>query len=678
MKQSRSDNLSSPKRTPWLAVLLATAVLSASTTSAMPPKFIIAGDYPTRSETARIVSKVDLDQAEIERLLELDLQSNDSNWLDEARKIYQNGMHSGPYASLTLTKEADHLVDLPDPVDSMYSNSDIYDPKHYNIYELSTFGMNEDNSKQIQGIVKTSSDSLAGKTIQVNYPEDSNCMVEGKTEDCFAWKGGIVVQGYGALDYTYNIKTDNKYSSSLKSFSEDEGARMFYCEEHGGCGKYQEYQIFYNFYGTLDYGNIWIEAAFANGKTSFPEEYQSSHGYADVDFSHYADISRNVAISTATVAMNVFTQINRLMREFGMDGCEKSTKDFSSYGKHLSMDSVVAAWDQAVALYAGSALFAPEGATSTPSTTGSLYFHMAQTLAEEFGAMEVDKETNQPVSIVNRKVMEAFKTGRAAISQSDCGYDGDLWKSYTTVLHKMRAPWIQGVLKATFEYSDRHFDDLQDREEQRGKAAAYLAALMPDLHYCSPQAAGIVMEELSIMWPHNNAPEKLRPDYKKVQNALEHQYQCLGVTCDEIGGFINQATGGYFEETRPCGGYGTMMSQRRESVTYNTKFSSSSSSKVSPSSSSFVDNHKSGLAASSFFMALAVFGLTLSALMVTVRDRSRRNAATRLVSGVISQADYWLSRRTSNEEGYSRVDSGYEVQLRPMSTPLQAGEESLI
>ena len=174
---------------------------------------------------------------------------------------------------------------------------------------------------------------------------------------------------------------------------------------------------------------------------------------------------------------------------------------------------------------------------------------------------------------------------------------------------------------------------------------------MPDLFHCSPHAASVVMEELAIMWPHDNAPAKLRPDYARVQNALEHQYQCLGVTCDEIGGFLNQATGDYYEETRPCGGYGVMISQRRDSVAYTAP-----SSSILHHNKSFVNDHKSGLAVSSFLLALALFGVTLTALVATVRDRSRSNLATRLVSGVVSRADYWWSSSSSNNT-YNMVDS---------------------
>ncbi len=357
------------------------------------------------------------------------------------------------------------------------------------------------------------------------------------------------------------------------------------------------------------------------------------------------------------------------MIEFGLDGCKKNSKDFSSYGSHLSKDSIIASWDQAAALYAGSVLIAPEGSTTDSTKTGSLYYHMVETLANEFGAMQVDETTSQPVSIVNQKIMDAFATGKVALEQSDC--EVGVRSSYFTITNHMKTPWIQGVLKAAFEYSNFHYDNIQDREEQGGKAAAYMAALLPNLYECSPEAAEIVMEELAVMWPHGNSV-KLRPDFARVRNALEHQYQCIGVTCDEIGGFINPETGDYFEETRPCGGYGTMLTQRRDSVDYSQHESLNSFSKSSKSSLS----DKKSLVMSSFFVALGLFFVTLAALVVTVRDRSRNNFATRLVSGALSQADYWLSQQRG-EQTYNPVNNGYEVQLRPMSH-LQPGEESLI
>eukprot|EP00533_Pseudo-nitzschia_delicatissima_P016858 CAMPEP_0197265246 /NCGR_PEP_ID=MMETSP1432-20130617/2279_1 /TAXON_ID=44447 /ORGANISM="Pseudo-nitzschia delicatissima, Strain UNC1205" /LENGTH=669 /DNA_ID=CAMNT_0042729973 /DNA_START=29 /DNA_END=2038 /DNA_ORIENTATION=- len=669
MKQSQTQNTKSTKYS-WPTILLAMAAsVSTASADAMPPKYMVAGVYPTRSKTARTASKIDLDQAEIERLLALDLLNRkDSKFLDQARRVYEHGMNSGSYAALTLIKNADHKIDLPDRTESVYYNSVEYDPKQHSVYELSVAGMNEDFDKHIKGTYRTTSDDLSILTLNVFYPDDSMCD-QGHADECFAQEGGIVLEGYGALDYVYDPSMDNYYSSSLKWYTQDEAMRMYYCEEHGNCNKYTQYEHMFNFYGVLDYGNEWIESAFLNKKTHFPRNFKTSHGYEDVDFGHFSDLARNVFIQTATVALNVFTQINRLMIEFGLDGCKKNSKDFSSYGSHLSKDSIIASWDQAAALYAGSVLIAPEGSTTDSTKTGSLYYHMVGTLAKEFGAMQVDETTNQPVSIVNQKIMDAFATGKVAIEQSDC--EVGVRSSYFTITNHMKTPWIQGVLKAAFEFSNSHYDNKQDREEQGGKAAAYMAALLPNLYECSPEAAEIVMEELSVMWPHGNS-EKLRPDFARVRKALEHQYQCFGVTCDEVGGFINPETGDYFEETRPCGGYGTMLTQRRDSVDYSPNESLNSFSKSSKSPLS----DKKGLVMSSFFVALALFFVTLAALVVTVRDRSRNNFATRLVSGALSQADYWLSQQRG-EQTYNPVNNDYEVQLRPMSH-LQPGEESLI
>lgn len=662
-QQARNENRSARYST--LRTLLAVAAaMAAPTAIASTKKYVIAGTYPTKSQAARAAARLDLDQAEIERLLALDLDNKDANWLERAQEVFENGMHAGVYAKLTLTKPLEHVVLLPDPVESEYNQDD---KKSHDVYELNVLGFSEDSENApIQGIVRTNDPQKTlkpGRTTELNvfYGDGSNCMTRGSTDGCFAGpEGGVVLQGYGGLDYAYDPTKDNKFSSSLKWYSEDEGLRMYYCENHGGCKEYQEYEHFYDFYGILDYGNHWIESAFQHKSTNFPLDKRTSHGYADVDFSVFSDRSRNAAISTATVSMNVFTAINRLMTEFGLDGCKKNSKDYSSYGNPMSMDSVIASWDQAAAIYAGSALITPEGEEPVFQADGYTYYHMVDELAKEFGVIEFDGIDQDPSSTINLEIMEFFLVGKHGLTQEDC--DGQVLHSYRSILHKLRVPWIQGVLKTAFEFSDSEFDgtsrDHHYREDQRGTGAAHLAALLPDLYHCNKQAAATVLEELSFVWKGNG---KLRPDYKVIRDALEHQYQCLGVTCDEIGGFLNPQTGGYYEETRPCGGYGTMISQRRESVT------------VSSTQESFADTHKSGMVFSGFIVALGFFFITLSVLVVAVQDRARgRNVnltrtAQSLVSGVLSQADYWLTRNHQTHPStndYNRVD--YEVQLRPI------------
>ena len=445
---------------------------------------------------------------------------------------------------------------------------------------------------------------------------------------------------------------------------------MLYCENHKGCGAYQEYQHFYNYYGILNYGHHWINAAFCKQTTVYSTKVKFQHG--NEDFSLFSNTARNEAIKTATVAMNVFTHINRLMVEMGIDGCNKNAKDFSSYGDSSAMDSVIAAWDTAVATYAGSTLIKSKSTTNDGSSSenengneyGSLYFNMVQSLANEFGVLEQFGVGYR--SPVNWKIFEEFKKGRIGLTQGDC--DGAVRDSYYNIIHLMRVPWIQGVLRAAFLLSSSSVsgsDDATIIEEERGRGAAYLAALLPDLHNCSPSAAKTVYDQLKIVDSDvDDRPQ--RPDYEVVRNALEHQFECLRVTCDDVGGYLNSQTGGtkYFEATRPCGGYGKSTRQRRESVTYTKNAVAYNSGGESSSSSSSSSSFGINFLPAAFLMVVVACCVSLAVLIVTINKHARRTggqpilipsgAGRSLFSAVSSQADYWMSGSSSG----SRSSSG--------------------
>lgn len=252
----------------------------------------------------------------------------------------------------------------------------------------------------------------------------------------------------------------------------------------------------------------------------------------------------------------------------------------------------------------------------------------------------------------------------------------------------MRVPWIQGILRAAFVLAsdDTETFDENRRAEERGRAEAYLAALLPDLHAFSVgDSWKDVYDELRISLDHfddtttaSSGNSKRRLDYHKIRDALETNYQILEVTCDDVGGLINPNTGGYYKNTRPCGGYGDSMSQRRESVSYNSNNSNNFAGGASSRSSLF-GSHKSGLVMSGLFVAMAFFFVSLSVLIVTVRDRAQgrpadlRRTARRLASGAMSQVDDWVSRRSNHEEhNDDSRNYRYQVQLQSMPMASQA------
>jgi len=656
-----------------LAVATLTTVAASDAAATVTRKYTIAGEYSMKSTAAMTPALVDLDQVELERLLSLSQKYWDNSSakpppeFGKAHQVFQNGMHAGPIAKLTLEKPLEHSVDLPDPSKSEYTNNIHNDGRSYDVYELNVLGGSDDSyATPVWGVFRTNDPqrTLKPKTtteLYVNYPEGSTCNIQGATERCLGGPTGTaILQGYGAIDYTYDAFRDTKFKFSLKEFMLDEALRMLHCEQHHECA-YSEYQNFYDYYGVLDYGNHWIDSAFARQTTN---EFEKGN----VDFSTMTERSLIASISTATVAMNVFTMVNRQMVEYALDGCQKNNKDFSSYGDSSSTDSVIASWDTAAAIYAGSALIGSTEETTAASTeSGHMYYHMVQKLAEDFGVFDQNHR-----SIVNQNVLKEFELGRVGLTQADC--NGQSKRSYDTIVSSMRVPWIQGVLKAahTIAYYDGDYGEQTIlMEEEVGRGTAFLAALLPDLHHCSREAADIVQSEFQRFRQQHtkhsttstNANSNVR-NYDVVRDAIEEQYLCLGVTCDEVGGYLNPKTGHYFDaSTRPCGGYGSMLAKRRKNIAYPTTTRPSSTKHAST---------KLGIAVISFFAAFAVFVFSLSMLVATVRNRSGMvppvgllDTASGLVSGAIGNIDYWLN--SSNRNSENDYNYNYDVQLEPIS-----------
>ena len=88
--------------------------------------------------------------------------------------------------------------------------------------------------------------------------------------------------------------------------------------------------------------------------------------------------------------------------------------------------------------------------------------------------------------------------------------------------------------------------------EAWAEGATYAAALLPLLHYCDSSsgrnAAAIVAEQMALGSASTN--------FVKVKNAVEQSYQCLGITCVEVGGLwdgsASAGAGDYFIAAAPC------------------------------------------------------------------------------------------------------------------------------
>ena len=114
----------------------------------------------------------------------------DADWLHKAREIYEKGMHSGPYAKLTLNEPLQREIDVPKSaiVSEKYANSISKDNAKHAVYKLNVVGGNDNYDKSIHGTHRTTNPEWDFKTgttqFPVMYPDGSTCNVDGNMEEC--------------------------------------------------------------------------------------------------------------------------------------------------------------------------------------------------------------------------------------------------------------------------------------------------------------------------------------------------------------------------------------------------------------------------------------------------------------------------------------------------------------
>merc|ERR1719428_506211 len=202
------------------------------------------------------------------------------------------------------------------------------------------------------------------------------------------------------------------------------------------------------------------------------------------------DDAARVQIAKKTSAyMNVWMYV---IREFedAIDDCKAGCIDCN--------DDPVHAWDEGVAFYTG----------SLEGTDGSGSGKMLHALADKRCKNYLTCSAENGGSYVNAALFELFEKGKVALQQGKCTDIAPLKKK---IVELMSVPLVQGSLRYAYKVAK-----LQGGSKEIAESAR--------------MAAG----------------------FKKVKEAFEKTYTCLGVTCAQIGGLIIQGSE-YYEEFAPCG-----------------------------------------------------------------------------------------------------------------------------
>lgn len=322
------------------------------------------------------------------------------------------------------------------------------------------------------------------------------------------------------LWYTYNPSKDNQNRLSLQKLSTKAKQKMHECEH---C-PFDMYTRYVDYYGNYSYADAWVQSAFEGSKTDFDR--------GDANFKHYDYTGRAEVIKVGTVLLHIWMSV-----QSELDDAIASCQEACDHDNTCN-DEAIHSWDLAVGWYTGSL----EGSNFLGSGSGRFLHKVADKRCSAFNTC--DSITG--LSNVNDEMFQLFHAGQKQIRLSQCS-KAEVIKDRVSKL--MIVPLIQEVLWHAHisDYKPKQVLDQPDAAEIiSAGAATSAAAILPLVHFCDQSAAITVYDNLKT--GHD-------ADFVKVKKALESTYDCLGVTCFDVGGLYNSKQAYYLEGAEPCGGY---------------------------------------------------------------------------------------------------------------------------
>ena len=229
------------------------------------------------------------------------------------------------------------------------------------------------------------------------------------------------------------------------------------------------------------------------------------------------------------------------------------------------------------------------------------------------------------MSLVNKKIFEKFGGVKSNLLDNQCTI---LQTNVRDIKELMTVLLVQGVTRSIYEL-DIH-DDFQETTQAMG--AAFAAALLPLLHACSEGYAMMVHKNLS-------PGKSTKGSYEVVKNAIEQNYDCMGIKCEDVGGLVDIRGDGYLAGAEACNG---VMPVKRDDITLSSGSGGTSDDSGSVSSVAYVppvttsnfSASKSKHDTTTYVIAIVVlsvicvaFGITLLVCMCKKKKKANENEA---------------------------------------------------
>jgi hypothetical protein len=194
--------------------------------------------------------------------------------------------------------------------------------------------------------------------------------------------------------------------------------------------------------------------------------------------------------------------------------------------------------DRAVAFYAGSL-------ATQENSDGILLYALANVRATQARTAGKTGDKDGGVALVNLEIVEEFKNAQKLLNATKCD---DAEKSVQRIVNWMKVPLIQGVLRYAYirEFGEADLTTTDDKERIMAEGATFTATILPYVHKCDSKGAKIIHDNMRV----NNLGAKM--SYSTVRSVLEKHYDCLQVTCEQIGGIWDITAQDWKQNGSPC------------------------------------------------------------------------------------------------------------------------------
>jgi len=157
---------------------------------------------------------------------------------------------------------------------------------------------------------------------------------------------------------------------------------------------------------------------------------------------------------------------------------------------------------------------------------------LTSALCNKFGDGEKDVcETNN----LREEVMAEFTKGKELLAKGSCVQAIAVKKR---LFELMTIPLVQGFYRYAYRLSYKLEDEGVSKTNWLSEADAFARAILPQVAMCNATVSKTIEE--NALYTTDILAKPMKDGYSSVKMALESTYSCLGITCKDIGAYLDK------------------------------------------------------------------------------------------------------------------------------------------